>query len=430
MNVELDVYCYGGLAGRLAAAESGEPRFTYAPEWVDSNGPPLSQSLPTGGTFDPAAVAAYFDGLLPEGQIREIVARTLHVSSANTAGLLAELGWDCAGAVSVYPAGEQPIVDGDGSDVVWLTDDQIATLVDELPRRPMLADDDGELRISLAGVQDKLPVVADDSGRVGLGHGDRTRNRRTPSTHILKAPIARLPDSVANEAFCLGLAGTLGLDAAAGEPRRVAGREFLLVRRYDRGGAGRPGTTRLHQEDFCQALAVPSSRKYEAEGGPGLSDLFGALRHASAVPALDVLRLLDAVAFNLLIANHDAHAKNFSILYQRTGEASLASLYDLVSTFVYRRIDSLLTAKLAMAIGGEYRAERLMRRHFDRFFEDCQLNAAPARRRIVELASRMPAAASALAEEFSASGWGGPTIDGIVELVHRRCDRIGIELGG
>lgn len=429
MNSPLDVYCLGELAGQLTAAGSADLRFEYAESWLDAGRPPLSLSMPTGANPQPAAVQNFFDGLLPEGGIRELVARELHVSSGNTIGLLERLGWDCAGAISVYPHGARPVADGDGSDVSWLSDAEIATLVDELPRRPMLVDADGELRISLAGVQDKLPVIVGDDGRIGLGHGDLARNRRTPSTHILKTPIERLPDSVANEAFCLRLAGAIGLKAAYAEPQKVAGREFLLVRRFDRRRHADGIVDRLHQEDFCQALGVAVNRKYEAEGGPGLAQLFGTLREASAVPAVDLPQLLGAVAFNLMIANHDAHAKNFSMLYGIKGAARLAPLYDLVSTFAYRPVDNRLTAKLAMKIGGEYRAEWIRRRHFDDFFGQCGLNPGAARRRIVELAEAMPEAAERILGEFGSNGWRCETVDGIVRIVRERSVMVLDELG-
>ncbi|MBI5309545.1 MAG: HipA domain-containing protein, partial [Actinobacteria bacterium] len=285
MSETLDVYCFGEPAGRLTHVGAGDLHFEYAESWLDAGRPSLSRSLPTVGDGNPAAVENFFDGLLPEGGIRELIARELHVSPGNTIGLLEQLGWDCAGAISVYPHGARPVADGDGSDVSWLSDAEIAKLVDELPRRPLLADGDGEVRISLAGVQDKLPVIVGDDGRIGLAHGDRERNRRTPSTHILKSPIERLPDSVANEAFCLKLADALGLKVANAEPRRVAGRKFLLVRRFDRRRRPDGVVDRLHQEDFCQALGVAVNQKYEAEGGPGLAQLFDTLRRSSAVPA-------------------------------------------------------------------------------------------------------------------------------------------------
>ena len=188
--------------------------------------PPLSQSLPLSGAFAAGGRGAFFGGLLPEGAPRSCSARRLGVSASNDFGLLAALGGDTAGAISLHRRRRAARAAAD--DVEWLDDDALVPLIDELPTRPMHADEDGEYRLSLAGVQDKLPVVVGADGRIGLTKG------RTPSTHILKTPIARLEHTVVNEAFCLAIGRALGVDAVTATPRRVGDREFLLVERYDR----------------------------------------------------------------------------------------------------------------------------------------------------------------------------------------------------
>ncbi len=214
----------------------------------------------------------------------------------------------------------------------------------------MHVDADGEYRLSLAGAQDKLPVVVDDSGRIGLTRG------QTPSTHIIKTPIERLNHTVVNEAFRPMVGRQLGADVVDASAERVAGQEFLLVKRYDRRESD-DGIVRLHQEEFCQALGVPTARKYQAEGGPSLADCFALVRRATAVPAREVIKLLDDVVLNFLLGNHDAHGKNFSLLYPpESGQAVLAPAYDVLSTFAYRRTHNL-TRKMAISIGGEYHPE-------------------------------------------------------------------------
>lgn len=418
----LDVYCFGELAGHLQE-RSGALEFAYSEGWLSGDRPPLSQSLPPGHPPEPRAVHAFFDGLLPEGRPRELVARRLHVSSGNVAGLLAELGWDCAGAVTVYPAGAEPLEDGDGDDVWWLDDDALAQLVEQLPNRPMLVDAEGEIRVSLAGVQDKLPVVVGEDGRIGLARGTPGERRRTPSTHILKSPIERLPGNVANEAFCLALARALGLPAAEAEAREANSHKFLLVRRYDRARDESGRVTRLHQEDFCQALGVDPQRKHEAEGGPRLGDLFDLVRRTATAPARDVGSLLDAVGFNFLIANHDAHAKNFSLLYGAGGGTGLAPFYDLISTFMYRSADANLSAKMAMKLGGEYRADRVGGRHLERFFTQCGLNPVAARKRLLELARQAPAVARNVRTQTEGAKRDGDVLDDLVVLISQRSER-------
>ena len=339
----LAVSCFDRQAGALTQTANGM-EFAYAADWVADELPPLSQSLPLDGRFNAAAAAAFFGGLLPEGEPRRQLARLLGVSKSNDYSLLAMIAGDTAGAITLLPQGDHlaPF----GGDVEWLDDAGLAQLLAELPSRPMHVDADGDYRLSLAGAQDKLPVVVDAGGRIGLTRG------QTPSTHIIKTPIERLAHTVVNEALCPTIGRQLGADVVDASAQRVAGHEFLLVKRYDRRESD-DGIVRLHQEDFCQALGVPTARKYQAEGGPSLADCFALVRRATAVPAREVIKLLDDVALNFLVGNHDAHAKNFSLLYlPESSQAVLAPAYDVLSTFAYRRTHNL-TRKMAMSIGGE-----------------------------------------------------------------------------
>jgi serine/threonine-protein kinase HipA len=407
----LAVWCFDRLAGRIVDAPEGLA-FTYDAAWLAAGMPPLSQSLPLDGTYEQAAAAAFFGGLLPEGVPREQLARRLGLSAGNDFGMLAAVGGDTAGAISLQPEGEVPPASSD--DVDWLDEREVVQLIDELPSRPMHADDDGEYRLSLAGAQDKLPVVvAPDSGRIGLTKG------QTPSTHILKTPIERLDHTVVNEAFCAALGRSLGIDAVVAKPHRLGGREFLLVERYDRrlqDGAVR----RLHQEDFCQALGIPTTRKYQAEGGPSLAESFALLRAATTVPAQDILKLFDYVTLSFLVGNHDAHGKNYSLLYlPGAATAVLAPTYDVLSTFAYRRTHNL-SRKMAMSIGGEYRPEYVRSRHLDRLLGDAGLGAAAARRRLRAYADDAPAAARAARADLADAGWDASLLQLIIEIVDQR----------
>ncbi len=410
----LDVRCFEEVAGRLVDAPGGL-KFAYAPEWLIAGMPPLSQSLPLDGSFDVAAVAAFFGGLLPEGTPRDLLARRLGVSLGNDFGLLAAVGGDTAGAISLQPPGHVPSPSADG--VEWLDEAALITLIDELPTRPMHADDEGEFRLSLAGVQDKLPVIVGKDGRIGLTKG------QMPSTHILKTPIVGFDDTVANEAFSLALGRALDIRAVVATPHRVDGREFLVVQRYDR--RGRDGTIRrLHQEDFCQALGIPADRKYQSEGGPSLADCFALLRRATAVPASEVLGLLDHVALSFLVGNHDAHGKNSSLLYlPDTADAVLAPAYDVLSTVAYHKSHNL-TRKMAMDIGGEYRPDYVESRHLDRMLDDAGLGVAAARRRLRSQAAAAPAAAQGMRARLVADGWDKPVLERVVAIVVRRAARL------
>jgi serine/threonine-protein kinase HipA len=199
----------------------------------------------------------------------------------------------------------------------------------------------------------------------------------------------------------------------------VGDREFLLVARYDRTGAV-PAVRRLHQEDFCQALGVPPDRKYQSEGGPGLQDSFALLGRAADVPAREAVRLLDQVALDFLVGNHDAHGKNLSLLYlPGTVGAVLAPAYDVRSTIAYEKVRRM-SRKMAMSIGGEYRADYVRGRHLDRLLREANLGRAAARRRLRRLASDAPAAARAAAAALREQGWTGEIVDDVIAIVDRR----------
>ncbi|HTD57749.1 MAG TPA: type II toxin-antitoxin system HipA family toxin [Solirubrobacteraceae bacterium] len=406
----LEVWCFDVRAGMLGDCADGLD-FVYDDSWLTADRPALSQSLPLDGSYSKVSVAAFFGGLLPEGVPRGSLARNLGVSAANDFGLLQALGGDTAGAISLLPAGDTPR--SVGGEVEWLEEHDLAELVDDLPNRPMHADDAGEYRLSLAGAQDKLPVVVGADRRIGLTKGG------TPSTHILKTAIAGLDGTVFNEALCLAIGRRLGIETVATEPCRVEGRDFLLVERYDRVH-DEHGVRRLHQEDFCQALGVSARAKYQNEGGPGLADCFALLRRATAVPAREALKLLDQVALSFLVGNHDAHGKNYSLLYLAdSSKGELSPAYDVLSTIAYEKTRPM-SRKMAMSIGGEYRPDYVSARHLDRLLGEAGLGAAAARRRLREVAQNAPPAAREAHEASIAGGWDAPVLARIVEIVDRR----------
>ena len=271
----------------------------------------------------------------------------------------------------------------------------------------MLAGKDG-LRLSLAGAQDKLPVIF-DGDRIGL-----PRNG-APSSHILKPAIRTLADTVINEGFCMALAEVMQLKPAKSQVRSVLGRQFLLVERYDRLANAQGQRQRLHQEDFCQALGVVPEMKYQNEGGPDLAQCFDLVRRVTRPNAPHILRMLDYVIFNALVGNHDAHAKNFSLLYAGKS-AVLAPLYDVLSTAVYPD----LTPKMAMKIGGKYEFSKVQARHWDQLLEAVGLGKAQARKRILALAKSMPTTARGLQSDPSRGFTRHSVVEQIVTLIEQR----------
>lgn len=409
MNRILEVWLLGQSVGQLIQAD-GRLSFSYSPRWLQSpSAQPLSRSLPLRPEpFDDKATRPFFAGLLPEGDKRKLVAMALQVSPQNDYALLNGIGGECAGAVTLLEPGQQPTGLPSEQYVRWLDDGELIAILDELPRRPMLAGKDG-LRLSLAGAQDKLPVVF-VNGHIGLP------KQNTPSSHILKPAISAVEGSVYNEGFCMALAMRLKLSVASTSIRRVADRVYLLVERYDRLRQPDGSLQRLHQEDFCQALGVAPEYKYQNEGGPDLTQCFDLIRKATRPSAPQVLRLLDYVIFNALIGNHDAHAKNFSLIYTRRGTV-LAPLYDTLSTAVYAN----LTDKMAMKIGSKYKFTEVQKQHWEQFAQAAGLSPVQVKKRILTLASLLPSEAVSLRHELTTQDLNHDILSEIVGIIERRC---------
>jgi len=409
MAHELDVWLFADHVGTLSLVE-GRLNFCYVPTWLaQPNATALSISLPLQAEpFDDHKSRPFFAGLLPEGQMRRLIAQQFQISGQNDFALLDNIGGECAGAVTFLEPGQTlraPIMAGD---VQWLSDEEVVAILDELPRHPMLAGKDG-LRLSLAGAQDKLPVVF-DGHRIGL-----PRNG-TPSSHILKPPIHAVEDSVINEGFCMALAEGMQLKPAKSKVHVVLNRSFLLVERYDRLSDPKGSRLRLHQEDFCQALCVVPEMKYQNEGGPDLAQCFELVRRVTRPSAPHVLRLLDVVIFNALIGNHDAHGKNFSLLYSGKTPV-LATIYDTLSTAVY----PTLTPKMAMKIGSKYKFSEVQARHWEQFAESTGLAKAQARKRILKIAKVLPVAARTLQQAPGKGFAENAVVERIIVLIEQRC---------
>lgn len=405
MSNRLTVWWDARVVGCLYLDPFGETQFAYDSAWLaDDNAPALSFSLPKQAEpFHRRECQPFFGGILPEESQRTAIARALGVSADNEFRLLEYLGGEVAGALTLLPEGDAPALPSAAAPRL-LDEAGLLQLLDHLPIRPMLAGEDG-LRLSLAGAQSKLPVLLID-GQVALPAPGQ------PTSHILKPPITRFAGTTENEYFCMSLARAIGLDVASVEMHTVADRSFLLIGRYDRAVGPSRGLSRMHQEDFAQALGVPSHRKYASEGGPNFPDCFALLRRAATRPPRDILRLLDAAVFNLIIGNADAHAKNFSLLH-KDGTIVLAPLYDLLSTTLYPE----LSPKLAMKIGGKHLLKEIEPRHWDKFSADCGLSAPFVRTRIRQLCE---AVIAELDSEFTGPAWAADGFAPVIALVRER----------
>ena len=382
------------------------PTLTYEEAWRASpDAFPVSLSMPMDeAAWPPEAVVPWLMNLLPEGEPMRAMQRALGVAQEDVIRLISAAGGDLAGALRVGG----PRGDHGGYRTVSSPED-LERILAELPRKPFLAGDEG-VTMSLAGAQDKLPVALPD-GQIAVPLDG------APSTHILKPDNPRLPGSVQNEALCMVLASRCRLPAAPVTTGRTGDRSYLLVDRYDRVGQA-PTATRLHQEDFCQALGLPPGAKYERNQtggrGPSLADMFDLVRrHMTAV---DITRLLDAVIFNIAIGNVDSHAKNYSILLTADG-AALAPLYDLMSGLPWPGI----TQNHAQAVGGQVRGRHIQGRHWRRMAEACGLAPAATVRRVIALTDRIQREIGAAAEAVAAMPAGGGTfLDRLVQDIADR----------
>lgn len=366
----LDLYVGSSKIGTYARAATGATSFRYDDAWLGSDRAfPVSLSLPLSDrVWTGDAIASVFDGLLPDDQtVREAIAAREGADSAGTFDLLSAIGRDCVGALRFVPEGEYP---GDPAKMTYrpIDDAEISRRLAALARAPLgmaAHREDGkdaeDFRISIAGMQEKTAFLyAEDGWQLPLG--------ATPTSHIFKPAMREGPDgadfsdSPWNEWFCLNLCAGFGLPSANADVRHFDNKPVIVVERFDR--RWQDGVLyRLPQEDLCQALGVPPSRKYESDGGPGILAILEFLNQA-ANPRADRLTFFKAQIVFWLLAAIDGHAKNFSV-FLTPGGFSLTPMYDVMSAAPYPELTPQ-KIKLAMAIGDNrhYRVKEIVPRHF------------------------------------------------------------------
>lgn len=400
----LNVYWHDRFVGELVQ-DAGRLSFRYDDNYRSLPGAlPLSRHLPLGSNaFDDESARAFFANLLPEGEVRRHVARQLGVSAENVFAMLAGIGGDCAGAISLFSAGDGPVSPGGYREI---SADALAKELANLPAHPLLAGEEG-VRLSLAGAQNKLPLHVED-GQFFIPGGSRA------SSHILKTPIANLEGTVVNEAFCMNLAEKVGLPVPMAQVIQVADQQVYMVERYDRRKIVSGEIERLHQEDFSQALGILPEMKYEQEGGPGFKECFKLVEEWSDEPALDTLNLLRWSLFNFLIGNADSHAKNLSFLYAGGG-IRLAPFYDLLCTAVYERI----TNRFAMKIGGQKDPRYLAPNHLVSFADEAGIGYKTVKSELAKLCDSMVKETDSLAQMFLKT-YNNPIIEKIAGVIENR----------
>jgi serine/threonine-protein kinase HipA len=417
-GAHLGVYLSGEAVGEIEKRGPSRYRFAYSQSVLDRFNPGaniLSASLPVqSDDFAPAQTAPFFEGLLPEGTVREAIARRLRLSEEDGFGLLEALAAECAGAVAVLSPGRTPAPLGGGR-IHVLEHEELVRLVDELPRNPLGVDSKPEgVRLSLGGIQHKL-VLAHLSG---MQFGQPLEG--APSTCLLKPEFGQYEELVQNEAFCMKVARTTGLSVARTEIIRVGSHQCLYVDRFDRARDDRGRIVRLHQEDMCQAMGVRPAAKYEENGGPSVAGIVELLRRLRGpYMARDINDFVHAVLVNQLLGNSDAHGKNFALLYEPGSGVRLAPLYDIVSTAVYPEV----TERMAMAIGGVEDPEQVGPAAWKRLAEECGFGGgiAPLVRKRARSALR---AVEGWQDTAQREGWHSAVIDAIVDVCRRRVGRL------
>ncbi len=414
MSRILDVYLHDDFVGILTQDDSGDLEFAYDSSYLEKSSIGISLSLPLSTEVSKSVhkgkkVKSFFAGLLPEESVRERLAENLGVSEKNSFALLEAVGGDCAGALSLFPQGQKPASEID--DVEILDDIRLKEILELIKRRPMLAGEDG-YRLSLAGAQDKLAVGFKD-GKVQLIKGG------APTTHILKPIIERVKDSAHNELFCMKLAKLIGIDVPEAMLHFVDETPYYLVERYDRKIDKKGNVTRIHQEDFCQALGMAPEIKYENEGGPNVAKCQDIIFNYAARPAADQIKFLNIIIFNYLIGNADAHGKNFSLLYKED-KPELAPAYDLLSTAVYPD----LAEKMAMKIGGKYKPRDVYLRNFYKLVADTKAAQSAMRRQVQAMADKISGMAVQLKTDLESEGLTSEIFDEIIKVIEQRSRRL------
>ncbi|WP_138466610.1 type II toxin-antitoxin system HipA family toxin [Poseidonocella sp. HB161398] len=396
----LRVYLNNRRVGTLTRDAGGAVAFAYHPDWLGwAPALPVSLSMPLRETpYRGAPVLAVLENLLPDSDpLRRRVAERVGAPGTDAYSLLSVIGHDCVGALQ-FVAGEAPAPDSTARLEGERVDEAgIEALLTGLGQAPLGLRGEDAFRISVAGAQEKTALLFHEGGWI-RPHG------ATPTTHILKTRIGRLPggldlsDSVENEFLCLALAAAFGLETARARMLRFGDTAALAVERFDRRWTRDGRLLRLPQEDCCQALAVPPTLKYQSDGGPGMADLLRLLE-GSDRPAEDRAAFLKAQAVFWLLGATDGHAKNFSLFLGPGGSYRLTPLYDILTAqpALESRGIERKQMRLAMSAGerGHYRIDKLHGRHFVQTAQKAGMSRRGAAALVEELAEAVPGAVEA-----------------------------------
>jgi serine/threonine-protein kinase HipA len=359
---KLVVYHEEKIVGHLNFEKDERLSFKYDSSWlVFKDRFPLSLALSLSDkTYGHLETKAFFENLLPEGEIKKLLEAHGKSSIRSEFGFLQEFGGDCAGAFKILPLKIKSVRVTKPKkelklDVIYKYLDEKKSLTD------VILNKEGG-KFSLAGAQDKFAVIF-EKNKIYLPLDG------SPTTHIIKPHVRYFHsthDTPYNEFFCMKLAAEVGLNVPA--VYIIEGEyPLFIVERFDRTQT-KTGIKRIHQQDFCQAQGMTSLKKYESDGGPSFADNYNLVKAYSSAPILDLYQLLKWLIFNLVIGNNDSHSKNLAFL--QTGDGiRLAPFYDLLSTSIYKEIGG----SFAFKIGGQNLWYKLKRRLFDKLSSELEL---------------------------------------------------------
>ena len=400
----LRVFINGQLVGFFLKDPSGTVAFGYDESWLArDNAIPVSLSLPLReDSFNGPVVAAFFENLLPDSEsLRRRVSEKVGAEGMDAYSLLSRIGRDCVGALQFLPEDEELQASTEIQGRV-ASDSEIEGMLLNLAQAPLGLEPERDFRISIAGAQEKTAL---------LRYKDQwwKPSGATPTTHILKKQMGTLPNgldlsnSIENEFYCLRLLAAFGLPVNHAEISTFGKTKALVIERFDRRWTRDGRLLRLPQEDCCQALSVPPSRKYQNDGGPGISDILRLLK-ASDTPAEDQKRFLKAQVVFFLIGATDGHAKNFSIFLGPLGRFRLTPLYDILSAQPSLALGQIHKKQMRLAMfagtNRHYVVDRICGRHFAQTVDRVGLPRGLAKEIMEEVAMRAVAAKQELEESL------------------------------
>lgn len=398
--------------GTLSQSDDLTYSFTYSPNWLSfEKNFPLSLAMPLQeAAFGNRITLSFFENLLPEGDVLDAVARTHQLESPYE--FLKEHGEDCAGAIIVSAQKESPYKPNKKFEKIKI---DMGKVYEAIENHHSVAHVIAELDpgyLSLAGAQDKFPAIFEE-GQFFLP------KNAAPTTHIVKVPINRqgVKESVFNEYYCMQLASRCGFSVPFNQVIDDGPHPLFVIDRYDRQKKESNVVRRIHQQDFCQAQGIPSSKKYEIKGGPSLKDNYNLI--VTNVTIKERLRstyaYLDWICFNLLIGNNDSHSKNISFLL-KDNKIELAPFYDLVATALY----SSLKKSFSFKIGGRDEYSQLGKKQFEDLDAELELKPGTMEERLRMTYEKMASHKDILAERLSEKYPNVKIMNRIAELIEDR----------